>query len=96
MVKTGGFIYILTNRNHTVLYTGVTANLKRRIGEHKQKMVEGFSKKYNLTQLIFAEEHPTISSAIQREKQIKGWLRRKKVELINSINADWKDLYDSI
>jgi putative endonuclease len=96
MSKTGGCVYILTNKNHTVLYTGVTANLKKRIWEHKQKMVAGFSKRYNLTQLIFAEEHPNIVSAIQREKQIKGWLRRKKIELVNSLNPEWKELYDSI
>ena len=96
MGKTGGYVYILTNKNHTVLYTGVTADLKRRVWEHKKKMVEGFSKKYNLTQLVFAEQHPTIVSAIQREKQIKGWLRRKKIELVNSLNPEWKDLYNSI
>ncbi|MBI4711326.1 MAG: GIY-YIG nuclease family protein, partial [Candidatus Omnitrophica bacterium] len=65
MRETGGCVYILTNKNNTVLYTGVTSNLKRRVYEHKQKSVDGFSKKYNLTRLIFAEEHPTIISAIQ-------------------------------
>ncbi|HNX68411.1 MAG TPA: GIY-YIG nuclease family protein [Candidatus Omnitrophota bacterium] len=92
MSESGGYVYILTNKNNTVLYTGVTANLKRRVWEHKQKVVDGFSKKYHLVKLVFAEQHPTIVSAIQREKQIKGWLRRKKIALINSMNADWRDL----
>ena len=96
MKDTGGYVYILTNKNNTVLYTGVTADLKRRVWEHKQKMVAGFSKKYNLNRLVFAERHPDIVSAIQREKQIKGWLRRKKIELVHSLNTDWKDLYDSV
>ncbi len=91
-----GFVYILTNKTNRVLYVGVTSDLKRRIFEHKQKSIEGFSKKYNLTKLVFAEEHPTIMSAIEREKTIKGWLRSKKIALIQSLNPDWKDLYDSV
>jgi len=94
--QAGGYVYILTNKNHTVLYTGVTSDLLRRMGEHRQGRVVGFSKKYNLSRLIFAEQHPTIMSAIQREKQIKGWLRSKKIELVNSLNPEWKDLADFI
>jgi putative endonuclease len=91
-----GFVYILTNKNNHVLYVGVTTHLQKRIYEHKQKMVDGFSKRYNLTKLVFAEEHPSVMEAIRREKQIKGWLRRKKIDLIQSLNPEWKDLYDSL
>ena len=85
------YVYILSNE-HRTLYTGVTNDLNRRIYEHKQKLVEGFTKKYNVTDLVYFEQHDSIKWAIQREKQIKGWLRQKKIELIESINDDWKDL----
>ena len=85
------YVYILTNNSKT-LYTGVTNNLRRRMYEHKQKLVEGFTKKYNLTKLVYYEISEDVRSAIAREKQIKGWLRSKKIRLIESINPEWKDL----
>jgi putative endonuclease len=85
------YVYIMTNRSKT-LYTGVTNDLMRRVYEHKSKMVEGFTKKYNITRLLYFEETSEVQSAIAREKQIKGWLRAKKVALIESKNPEWKDL----
>ena len=85
-------IYILTNQNNTVLYTGVTNNLPRRIYEHKAKLVEGFTKRYNVDKLVYYEVFDQIENAILREKQIKGGSRAKKVALINSINPKWSDL----
>jgi len=85
------YVYILSNRSRT-LYTGVTNSLVRRVCAHKQKLVEGFTNKYNITLLVYYEETPDIRSAIAREKQIKGWLRSKKIALIESMNPEWKDL----
>jgi putative endonuclease len=85
------YVYIMTNRSRT-LYTGVTGNLIRRVYEHKNKLVDGFTKKYNITKLVYYEATNEITSAIEREKQIKGWLRKKKIALIESMNPDWKDL----
>ncbi len=85
------YVYILTNRSRT-LYTGVTNNLPRRLHEHKQKLADGFTKKYNITTLVYYEATPDVRSAIAREKQIKGWLRSKKIALIESTNPDWNDL----
>jgi len=85
------YVYIMTNRSKT-LYTGVTNNLIRRVYEHKNKMIDGFTKKYNLTNLVYFEETGDILSAITREKQIKGWLRKKKIVLIESVNPEWGDL----
>ena len=90
------FVYIITNKNNTVLYTGVTNDLKRRVHEHKEKLVKGFSSKYNLDKLVFFEVTENIESAISREKQIKGGSRQKKIDLINNVNPDWKDLYPDI
>src|SRR6266511_1233666 len=87
-------IYIMTNRSNKVLYTGVTSNLLRRINEHKEKMVPGFSSKYNVTKLVYYEEYETMEEAIAREKQIKGGSRQKKIDLINNKNPEWKDLYE--
>jgi len=89
-------IYILTNKNNNVLYTGVTSNLVKRIWEHKNKIVEGFSKKYNLHKLVYYEFFENINQAIIREKQIKAGSRKKKFDLINKFNPDWKDLYNQI
>ena len=86
------FVYIMTNKHNTVLYTGVTNNLERRVYEHKHKSIPGFTSKYNITRLAYFEETDNISQAIAREKQIKGWLRVKKIALIESINPEWKDL----
>ncbi len=89
------FVYIMSNRSGT-LYTGVTNNLLRRAQEHKQKAVPGFTKKYNITRLVYYEETSDISRAIEREKQIKGWLRAKKIGLIESINPKWEDLSEGL
>jgi putative endonuclease len=85
------YVYIMTNRSKT-LYTGVTNDLMRRVYEHKNKMVDGFTKKYNITKLVYYEETDDVQAAIAREKQIKGWLRKKKMALIESVNPEWKDL----
>jgi putative endonuclease len=85
------YVYIMTNRSKT-LYTGVTNDLTRRVYEHKSKMIDGFTKKYNITKLVYFEETNDILSAITREKQIKGWLRSKKIALIGSVNPKWEDL----
>ena len=87
------YIYILTNVHHTVLYTGVTNDLERRCYEHKQKKVKGFTQKYNVDNLVYFEQFDLIDSAIKREKQIKGYSRIKKENLINEFNAGWNDLY---
>ena len=86
------FVYILTNKSNKVLYIGVTNDLERRIYEHKNKMVDGFSKRYNLTKLVYFEETSDVKSAIEREKQLKNWHREWKKNLINRFNPDWKDL----
>lgn len=82
----------MTN-NNTVLYTGVTSNLIKRVYEHKSKFVEGFTKKYNITKLVYYEVFDDIRNAIIREKQIKGGSRKKKLNLINGMNKNWNDLY---
>jgi putative endonuclease len=81
----------MTNRSKT-LYTGITNNLERRVYEHKQKLIPGFTSKYNITKLVYHEETNDVSVAIAREKQIKGWLRAKKIALIELENPEWKDL----
>lgn len=86
------FIYILSSPNKSVLYIGVTNDLQRRIAEHKSKMFEGFSKKYNCTDLVYFEKHNQIEKAILKEKQLKKWKREWKENLINSENSDWTDL----
>jgi putative endonuclease len=85
------YIYIMTNYSKT-LYTGVTNNLTRRIYEHQQKLIPGFTQKYNITKLVYFEETSNVNAAITREKQIKGWLRAKKITLIESLNHEWNDL----
>ncbi len=89
-------VYIMTNKSNTVLYTGVTNDLKRRVYVHKEKRVEGFTKKYNVTKLVYYELFRDVKNAIFREKQIKGGSRAKKLELIHGMNAGWKDLYDNL
>lgn len=87
----------MINKNNTVLYTGFTGkDLKQRIWEHKQKIVPGFTKKYNITKLVYYEVFEDVYSAVSREKQIKGGSRKKKVDLINRFNPEWKDLYDEL
>lgn len=85
------YVYIMASKSR-VLYTGVTNNLERRVYEHKNKLVEGFTSKYNVTRLVHFEEANDVNVAIAREKQIKGWLRSKKISLIESVNPQWKDL----
>ena len=85
------YVYIMTNHSRT-LYTGMTNDLHRRVWQHKQKRIEGFTKRYNITQLVFYEQTPDVHAAIAREKQIKGWVRRKKIALIEESNPEWKDL----
>ena len=89
-------IYIMTNYNKTTLYIGVTNNLVRRVYEHKHKLVDGFTKRYNLTILVYYEVFDNIENAIIREKQLKAGSRQKKIDLINSLNPSWNDLYNSI
>ncbi len=89
------YVYILTNKSNKVLYIGVTNNLEKRIYEHKNKMIDGFSKKYNLTKLIYFEEFTRIEDAIRNEKKLKGWLRQKKIDLIESTNPNWINLDSS-
>ncbi len=88
------YIYIMTKRKNTVFCTGVANNLRRRVYEHKEKLVKGFTKKYNITKLVYCEIFDRIEDAIMREKQIKGGSRQKKIDLINSMNKDWRDLYE--
>ncbi len=90
------YVYILTNKNNSVLYTGVTNNLVRRVFEHKEKLIDGFTKKYNCSKLVWYEQYLDAESAISREKQIKGGSRKKKEDLINKMNPQWKDLYEEI
>lgn len=90
------FIYIMTNFENGTLYTGVTNNLVRRVYEHKNKLAEGFTKKYDLDKLVYFEVFGSIEYAISREKQIKGGSRKKKLDLINKFNKEWVDLYESI
>ena len=91
-----GYVYIMTNKSNTTLYTGVTSNLAKRTYEHRMKLVDGFTKKYNLTKLVYYEVFDGIENAILREKQMKAGSRRTKVELINRMNSDWKDLYEEL
>ncbi|MDD5376601.1 MAG: GIY-YIG nuclease family protein [Candidatus Gracilibacteria bacterium] len=89
-------VYILSNKNRSVLYTGVTSNLPKRIYEHKHKITPGFTSRFNCSELMYYEVCDNPESAIMREKQIKAGSREKKVMLIDSMNPTWKDLYESI
>lgn len=90
------YVHIMTNKANTVLYTGMTNDIRKRVYEHKQKLIEGFTKKYNVVKLVHYEAFEDCTSAIQREKQIKAGSRRKKEELINGINREWRDLYEEL
>ena len=90
------YVYILSSKRNGTLYIGVTNNLIRRIYEHKNKLVEGFTKKYNVDKLVYFEEYITIEDAIKREKYLKGKKRQYKIELIESKNRLWKDLYEDL
>ena len=89
-------IYIMTNSHNTVLYTGVTNNLARRVYEHKSGLGGIFTKKYNVEKLVYYEVGEDVNAVIAREKQIKGGSRKKKIELIERLNPQWKDLYEEI
>jgi len=92
----GGWVYIVTNRPNGTLYVGVTSDLAKRLWEHREGVVDGFTKRYGLKRLVFAEQHEEISLAIQREKNMKHWPRAWKVRLIRGQNPNWDDLYDRI
>jgi putative endonuclease len=87
------YVYIMTNKNNRVLYTGITNDLKKRVYEHKEKFVNGFTKKYNVSRLVYYEILGDPGNAILREKKIKAGSRQKKIDLINSMNKEWSDLY---
>ncbi|OGK13548.1 endonuclease [Candidatus Roizmanbacteria bacterium RIFCSPLOWO2_01_FULL_38_12] len=95
-MKNIGFIYILTSQNNTIFYIGVTENLIKRIFEHKQKKVVGFTQKYNLTKLVYYEYFENIVLAIKREKQLKNWHRDWKINLIKQKNPDFRDLFQEL
>jgi putative endonuclease len=88
------FVYILANKNNSVLYTGMTNSLMRRVWEHKAKLIGGFTKNYNIDKPVYFEAFNNPTDAIKREKQIKAGSRKKKLELINNFNPEWKDLYN--
>ena len=86
------YVYILTNKSERVMYIGVTNNLERRVFEHKQELVEGFTKRHHVHKLVYYETTPDVRAAIGREKQLKGWLRSRKNALVESVNPEWRDL----
>ncbi len=86
------YVYILANKANTTLYIGVTNDIYRRVNEHNDKVVRGFTERYNVNKLVYVEEFSSINDAIARERQLKKWRREKKEALINSINPQWKDL----
>ncbi len=88
------FVYILTTRKNTVLYIGITSNMERRDWEHKQGLIEGFTKKYSVTKLVYVEEYADVNEAIRREKCLKEWKRAWKIELIEKSNSECKDLFE--
>ena len=90
------YVYILTNRRKTVLYTGVTSDLIKRIIQHKEKKYPGFTQRYNVDRLVYYESHELVEEAIKREKEIKRWLRSKKEALINKLNPEWEDLFSYV
>ena len=90
------YLYMMANKYLNVLYTGVTNDLRRRVNEHKEKKIEGFSKQYNIDRLVYYEEFSDVEEAIKREKQLKRYKTTWKASLINQMNPEWKDLYESI
>ncbi len=91
-----GCVYIVTNRPNGILYTGVTSNIARRAYEHRESLIEGFTKRYGLTRLVYFEFHDSVTAAIQREHNIKHWSRAWKVKLILANNPEWADLYETL
>ena len=97
IMSKGGFTYIMTNKNNTTLYVGVTSDIQSRVKEHKEKMYsKSFTARYNLDQLVYFEFHELIETAIEREKQLKAGSRKKKIDLIKLMNPKWQDLWDNI
>ena len=97
MTAKGGSTYILTNKNNTTLYTGVSSELEDRVYKHKVKFYPNcFTARYSLDKLVYYEHHDSIEEAIEREKQIKGGPRQNKIDLINKFNPEWRDLYDEL
>ena len=93
----GGWVYLMTNVHHTTLYVGVTSNLNQRVIQHQtKKYPKSFTARYNLSKLVYFETYPSIQEAIAREKQIKGRSRQYKIELIQSVNPMWKDLFEEM
>src|SRR3989304_6713201 len=90
------YVYILTTSKNSALYTGITNDLIRRVYEHKHDLIEGFTRRYQVHKLVYYDSVEDVMAAIEREKQIKNWVRQKKVDLINAFNRDWHDLYDEI
>ena len=90
------YVYITTTPNNTALYTGITNDLKKRIGEHKSKLKDGFTKKYNVGKLVYYEAFEHVKDAIAREKQIKGGSRQRKLVLIRKLNRSWRDLTEEL
>ena len=90
------FIYILASKRNGTLYVGVTDNLKRRVWEHKNEVIKGFTKQYGVHMLIYYEQYTDINEAILREKRIKKWKRHWKIKLVNTVNSGWIDLYESL
>lgn len=95
-MKKSYFVYILTNFEETTFYIGVTSNLQKRIWEHKNKIVKGFTKKYNVDKLVYYEQTEDVEIALNREKQLKRWHRQWKVNLIKEFNPEMKDLFENI
>jgi len=95
-IERSSYVYILSNEKNGTIYIGVTSNLIRRIQEHKEKIIEGFTEKYDVNKLVYCEKHGTIGSAILREKQMKKWNRDWKIKLIEKNNIKWDDLYESL
>ena len=90
------YVYILTNKTDQVMYIGVTNDIVRRVYEHRNHMIDGFTAKYNVTKLVYVESAPDVRDAIQREKQLKGWTRAKKNALVETVNPKWEDLWETI
>lgn len=90
------YVYILTNKRYGTLYTGMTSNLPKRIWEHRNEVIEGFTQENNLKSLVYYEPHENAESAIKREKRLKKWNRQWKIEVIEKSNPDWRDLYENI
>lgn len=95
-MKKSYFVYILTNFKETTFYIGVTSNLQKRIWEHKNKVIEGFTEKYNVDRLVYFEQTEDVETALNREKQLKRWHRQWKINLIKEFNPEMRDLFESI